>query len=145
DGGMGRGLYETQPVYRRALEGCAAVFDAETGASLLEVMYGSRGELLSQTAYTQPALFALEWSLAEMWRSWGVRPSAVIGHSVGGFAAACVAGAMDWRDAIKLGTARGRVVQDLPAGGGVGGGTGAARGGGGGVKNGGGGGGVGGV
>src|SRR5215467_3170398 len=115
--GMGRGLYETQPVYRRALEGCAAVFDAETGASLLEVMYGSRGELLSQTAYTQPALFALEWSLAEMWRSWGVRPSAVIGHSVGEFAAACVAGAMDWRDAIKLVTARGRLMQDLPAGG----------------------------
>jgi acyl transferase domain-containing protein/SAM-dependent methyltransferase/acyl carrier protein/NADP-dependent 3-hydroxy acid dehydrogenase YdfG len=111
--GMGRGLYDTQPVFRRALDACAEIADIP----LLEVMYGSKGDLLSQTAYTQPALFALEWSLAELWRSWGVRPSAVMGHSVGEFAAACVAGAMDWRDAMRLVTARGRLMQSLPASG----------------------------
>jgi acyl transferase domain-containing protein/acyl carrier protein/protein-L-isoaspartate O-methyltransferase len=111
--GMSRSLYETQPVFRRALEACAEITDIP----LLEAMYGNKGDLLNQTAYTQPALFALEWSLAEMWRSWGVTPSAVIGHSVGEFAAACVAGAMDWRDAMRLVTARGRLMQSLPEGG----------------------------
>jgi acyl transferase domain-containing protein/acyl carrier protein len=115
--GMGRGLYETQPAFRRTLQACAEAFDKDSEASLLEVIYGSRTELLNQTQYTQPALFALEWSLAEMWRSWGVVPAAVQGHSVGEFAAACVAGALDWRDAMRLVAARGRLMQQLPAGG----------------------------
>ena len=125
--GMGRGLYESEPVFRDALDRCAAVFDDVTGESLLEVVYPSGemhkqkdeddGELstatnlLDQTQYTQPALFALEWSLAELWRSRGVVPSAVLGHSVGEISAACVAGIMTMETAMELTIERSRLMQ----------------------------------
>ena len=67
--------------------------------------------LLGQTRYTQPALFALEWSLAELWRSRGVVPSAVLGHSVGEIAAACVAGVMSMETAMELTVQRSRLMQ----------------------------------
>jgi acyl transferase domain-containing protein/acyl-CoA synthetase (AMP-forming)/AMP-acid ligase II/acyl carrier protein len=110
--GMARGLYETQPVFREALDRCA-----EIEPKLLDVLYGSVSGEIDQTEHTQPALFAIEWALAQMWQSWGIRPSAVLGHSVGEFVAACVAGAMDWKDGLRLVLARGRLMQSLPAGG----------------------------
>ena len=94
---MGRALYESQPAFRAALDACDELLRAaaRTAAALGAVSGGRRGVACStQTAYTQPALFALEYALAELWRSWGVEPAAVLGHSVGEYVAACVAGVL---------------------------------------------------
>ncbi|HEX8456607.1 MAG TPA: amino acid adenylation domain-containing protein, partial [Pyrinomonadaceae bacterium] len=115
---MGRRLYETQPTFRRALERCDEVLGADLPAPLLSVLYAGadaeRAEKLNETAYTQPALFALEFALCELWRSWGIEPDAVVGHSIGEYAAACVAGVLSLEDALKLVAARGRLMQALP-------------------------------
>ena len=117
--GMGQGLYEAEPVFRDALDQCEAVFTDATGESLLEVMHRSRAEdvnpgqagHLRQTQYAQPALFALEWSLAELWRSRGVVPNMVVGHSVGEIVAACVAGVMTMETGMELTVQRSRLMQ----------------------------------
>ncbi|MFL5358353.1 SDR family NAD(P)-dependent oxidoreductase [Archangium sp.] len=115
--GMGRRLYETSAVFRDALERCAARLKPKL--DLFSVLYPKDGvpSPIDQTAYSQPALFALEYALAELWRSWGVVPDAVMGHSVGEFAAACVAGILSMEDALELIAERGRLMQALPAGG----------------------------
>ncbi len=109
--GMGQQLYRSQPVFRRVLEECGEMLREELEEPLLEVLWGSRTELLGQTAYTQPALFALEYGLAELWRSWGVEPAMVAGHSVGEYVAACVAGVYGVEAGLKLIAARGRLMQ----------------------------------
>jgi acyl transferase domain-containing protein/acyl carrier protein len=115
--GMGRRLYETEPSFRAALDRCDELLRPHLKESLLSVVYPPSGAspLLDQTAYTQPAIFALEYALAQMWGSWGVTPGAVIGHSVGEYAAACVAGVFSLEDALKLVAVRGRLMQGLPA------------------------------
>jgi acyl transferase domain-containing protein len=124
--GMGRDLFETQPVFRRELERCAEILKPLLDKSVLEVLFADRGELkgesrspdlLDETQYTQPALFALEYALAAMWRSWGVEPVAVLGHSVGEYVAACVAGVFSLEDGLRLIAERGRLMATLPAGG----------------------------
>ena len=119
--GMGRGLYASQPVFRAALDRCAAILATHLDRPLLDVIFAEPGSaaagLLDQTAYTQPALVALEYALAELWRSWGVSPSAVVGHSVGEYAAAIVAGVLSLEDGLALVAARGRLMGALPAGG----------------------------
>ena len=115
--GMGRELYETQPVFRAVLEECERVLRPVLAEPLLKVLYGAAGELLEQTAYTQPALFAIECALAELWKSWGIRPAAVLGHSVGEYAAACVAGLYSLEEGLKLIAERGRRMQELPGAG----------------------------
>lgn len=108
--GMARRLYETQPVFRVVLDRCARALDGLRQESLLSVLWGDSSELLSRTDYTQPALFALEVALAETWRSWGAAPDAVLGHSVGEYAAACVAGVFSIEDGLRLIAARGGLM-----------------------------------
>jgi myxalamid-type polyketide synthase MxaB len=117
--GMGRTLYETQPTFRQALERCDEWLRAYRERSLLSVLYpsGADESLLDQTGYTQPALFAFEYALAELWKSWGIVPSAVMGHSVGEYAAACVAGVFSPEDGLRLIAERARLMQALPPGG----------------------------
>lgn len=119
--GMGRQLYETQPVFREALEACDQLLQSDLQPSLLAVLYPENGasNYLRQTAYTQPAIFALEYALFQLWQFWGIRPTVVMGHSVGEYVAACVAGVFSWQDGLRLIAARGRLMQALPAGGGM--------------------------
>jgi len=109
--GMGRELYAAQPVFRRALDRCADELKGEFEEPLPEVLWGRATDRLDRTAYTQPALFALEYALAELWMSWGITPSAVLGHSVGEYVAACVAGVYSLGDGLKLMAARARLMQ----------------------------------
>ncbi|TSC24492.1 type I polyketide synthase [Corallococcus sp. Z5C101001] len=116
--GMGRQLYETQPAFRRILDTCAEVVRPHLERPLLDALFAPSGDgALDETGYTQPALFALEYALAQLWREFGVEPSMVMGHSVGEYAAACVAGVFSFEDGLKLICARGRLMQRLPPGG----------------------------
>ncbi|NJK47853.1 aminotransferase class I/II-fold pyridoxal phosphate-dependent enzyme, partial [Candidatus Gracilibacteria bacterium] len=114
--GMGRELYQSQPVFRHAIDKCAAILQPYLEKPLLEVLYpeSEASNLLDETAYTQPALFAIEYALYELWKSWGITPTAVMGHSVGEYIAACVAGVFSLEDGLKLIAARGRLMQQLP-------------------------------
>jgi acyl transferase domain-containing protein/acyl-CoA synthetase (AMP-forming)/AMP-acid ligase II/acyl carrier protein len=115
---MGRELYETQPLFREIMVQCDQILQSYLEIPLLELLYGENKEdnkkLLSQTKYTQPALFAIEYALAKLWQSWGIEPTVVIGHSAGEYAAACVAGVFSLADGLKLIAERGRLVQALP-------------------------------
>jgi acyl transferase domain-containing protein len=121
--GMGRQLYETQPTFRKALDRCDELLRPYLKQPLLSVLYPAAGAeadaeaLLNQTGYTQPVLFAIEYALATLWRSWGIEPSAVMGHSVGEYVGACIAGVFSLEDGLKLIAERGRLMQALPEGG----------------------------
>lgn len=117
--GMGRALYETQPVFREAVEAADAALREPLGESIVDALYGpdASDERLSQTKYTQAGLFALQYALGTLWMDWGVQPSAAAGHSIGEYAAACLAGVLSLDDAACLVAHRGRLMQSLPAGG----------------------------
>ncbi|WP_434383093.1 aminotransferase class III-fold pyridoxal phosphate-dependent enzyme [Melittangium boletus] len=112
--GMGRALYETEPTFRAALERCEALLRPSLERPLLSVLYPAPGEAtpLEQPSYAQPALFAVEYALAETWRAWGIEPAVVVGHSLGEYAAAVVAGVLDLEEAARLTAARGRLMQE---------------------------------
>lgn len=137
--GMGKQLYETQPLFREIIERCDDYL-RKTGLSpykeksLLEVLYPEGIEtsqsstanplairnpqpeergLIDETAYAQPALFAVEYALAELWKSWGVEPDALLGHSLGEYIAACFAGVFSFEDGLKLIVERARLMQEL--------------------------------
>ncbi|MFT7691649.1 MAG: acyl transferase domain-containing protein/acyl carrier protein [Candidatus Latescibacterota bacterium] len=113
--GMGRELYATQPEFRRVLAACDASLRGVLKRPLLEVIYSATDSThLDETAYTQPALFALECALARMWQSWGIEPRVLMGHSIGEYAAACIAGVFSLEEGLKLVAARGRLMQALP-------------------------------
>jgi microcystin synthetase protein McyG len=113
---MGRQLYEYEPVFRAAIDRCDQILQSVLNPGLLELLYGSGTELLNETRFTQPATFALQFALAELWRAWGVEPSVVLGHSVGEYAAACVAGIYSLEDGLRLIAERGRLTGGLPRG-----------------------------
>lgn len=119
---MGRGLYEQEAVFRQQLDQVCDLLRPLLGFDLRAVLYPPVGEeetataQLRQTAVTQPALFAIEYALAQQWRAWGIQPQAMMGHSIGEYVAACLAGVFSLADALKLVVVRGRLMQTVPAG-----------------------------
>jgi natural product biosynthesis luciferase-like monooxygenase protein len=114
--GMGRQLYDTEPTFRKTLDYCDSILSPYFEHSLLDILYASAANesLLDETAYTQPILFAIEYALAQLWKSWGIKPSVVIGHSLGEYVAACVAEVFSLEDGLKLIAERSRLIQALP-------------------------------
>ncbi len=110
--GMGRELWESSPVFRAAVERCASFWKQQTGESLEAVLYGG-GDSLQQARHAQPALFSLEYGLSELWRSWGIEPSVVLGHSLGEYVAAVVAGIFSLEDGLRLVHARAELMDSL--------------------------------
>ncbi|HEY4160406.1 MAG TPA: amino acid adenylation domain-containing protein [Polyangiaceae bacterium] len=120
--GMGKAIYELEPVFKRAVDTCAEVLRPLLGRDLRAVMFPSPSDAASaeaslrQTMFTQPALFTVEYALASLWQSWGIEPSLLVGHSVGEFVAACLAGVFSLEAAVELVGQRGRLMQALPSG-----------------------------
>jgi non-ribosomal peptide synthase protein (TIGR01720 family) len=114
--GMARGLYAGEPVFRAEMDRCAAILRPHLGLDVREVISGDDADRLRQTALTQPALFAVEYAVARQWMHWGIEPEAMLGHSVGEYVAACLAGVFSLEDALALVAERGRLMQALPSG-----------------------------
>jgi len=119
---MGLNLYQHEPLFRETVDRCAIGLKPWLGLDLRDILYPQTGDeetataQLKQTQFTQPALFTIEYALAQLWQSWGIEPQGMIGHSIGEFVAACRAGVFSLEDALKLVATRGRLVQELPAG-----------------------------
>lgn len=121
--GMGRELYEQEPVFRAEADRCFELMPDAIGKQVKQVLYPSGGEadedasdLINRTDIAQPVIFTVEYALAKLMMDWGVRPQAMIGHSIGEYAAACLAGVFPLEDAIRLVTLRGQLMQSLPGG-----------------------------
>jgi myxalamid-type polyketide synthase MxaB len=115
--GMGRQLYDTQPLFRQVLDHCDQLLRPYLKHSLLSILYPEMGATLylDNTAYSQPALFALEYALAQLWQSWGIEPTLVMGFGVGEYVAACIAGVFSLEDGLRLVSERGKLMQQLPS------------------------------
>ncbi|MCP4657047.1 MAG: amino acid adenylation domain-containing protein, partial [bacterium] len=119
---MGRGLYETEPLFRREVDRCAELFVPRLGVDLRRLMYPKEGESeeaarqLARIRLGQPALYVIEYALARLWMAWGIRPAAMIGHSVGEYVAGCLAGVFSLEDAVRLVARRSSLMEELPAG-----------------------------
>lgn len=120
--GMGRALFDAEPVFREALSLCTTLLKPALGFDLLDVIHApdhQREEMtarLKDTSLAQPAIFAIAYALAKQWDHWGIRPDVMVGHSIGEFAAATIAGVMDLPDALGLIALRGRLMAGLPGG-----------------------------
>ncbi|MDZ8188308.1 MAG: type I polyketide synthase [Nostoc sp. ChiSLP02] len=112
---MGRQLYETQPEFRKWLERCENILGSELKQPLIEILYPQTrtNSPLNETSYSQPALFAVEYALFQLWKSWGIEPSVVMGHGVGEYVAACVAGIFTLEEGLQLVAQRGRLLETL--------------------------------
>lgn len=119
---MGREIYETDPAFREQVDRCSGILKPLLDFDLRRMLYPDEGERegavqqLNQTACTQPALFVLEYALASLWMDWGIQPHSMIGHSIGEYVAACLAGVFSLEDALRVVAIRGRLIQSMPAG-----------------------------
>lgn len=119
---MGRELYETEPIFREHIDNCCGLLKSHLSFDLRTILYPSEqqtqaaAQQLQQTHITQPALFVIEYALAQLWMAWGISPVAMIGHSIGEYVAATLAGVFSLEDALALVAARGRLMQQLPTG-----------------------------
>jgi amino acid adenylation domain-containing protein len=120
--GMGRAVYEREPVFRQHLDAAARLLEPQLGLDLRQLLYpaperrAAADERLRRTRFAQPALFVVEYALARLWEGWGVAPRALLGHSLGEYVAACLAGVFALPDALTLVAARGRLIDELPGG-----------------------------
>ncbi|WP_437755172.1 type I polyketide synthase [Sorangium sp. So ce1389] len=119
---MGRDLYETEPVFRAEVDACAARLERHLGTDIRKVLFPAPADRedaarrLDRTSMTQPALFVVEYALARLWMAWGLTPDAMLGHSVGEYVAACLAGCLSLDDALALVAARGQLMEATPEG-----------------------------
>jgi acyl transferase domain-containing protein/glutamate-1-semialdehyde aminotransferase len=119
---MGLSFYQDEPVFRDIIDRSAAILQPLLGLDIRSILYPTTTDAeaaaisLAQTCFTQPALFVVEYALAQLWQSWGVIPQATIGHSIGEFVSACLAGVFSLEDALLLVANRGRMMWDLPRG-----------------------------
>ena len=112
---MSRQLFETQPTFRAALTECAELLKTYIDIPLFDILFpDGESEWLEKMTYGQPALFAVEYALAQLWLSWGIKPTAVLGHSVGEYVAATISGVFSLDDGLKMVCARGRLMDSLP-------------------------------
>lgn len=118
--GMGRELYETEPIFRQTVTYCDQILRSYLEKPLLEVLYpvdsAKNAQQIHEMAYMQPALFVIEYALAKLWQSWGIQPDMVMGHSAGEYVAACLAGVFSLEDGLKLITKRGQLMQSTAEG-----------------------------
>lgn len=120
--GMGNDLYRDEPVFRDEIDRCADILLPHLSLDLRKVLYPDdadrewAAELVTRTRITQPALFAVEYALAKLWMSWGVAPAGMVGHSLGEYVAACMAGVFSLDDALELVALRGKLMDGLPEG-----------------------------
>ncbi|MDL5057348.1 type I polyketide synthase [Geitlerinema calcuttense] len=117
---MGKELYQTEPLFRQQIDRCSQLLQPHLNLDLRQVLYpdastDTTGQL-QQTAITQPALFAVEYALAQLWMAWGIRPQAMAGHSIGEYVAACLAGVFSLEEALSLVATRGQLMQQMPPG-----------------------------
>jgi amino acid adenylation domain-containing protein/non-ribosomal peptide synthase protein (TIGR01720 family) len=119
---MAKEVYQTEPAFRQQVDLCCELLQPHLRFDLRNVIYPTleqtdeAAQKLKQTFITQPALFTVEYALAKLWMKWGVNPAALIGHSIGEYVAACLAGVFSLKDALALVAARGRLMQSLPGG-----------------------------
>ncbi|MEH2030413.1 MAG: SDR family oxidoreductase [Nostoc sp.] len=119
---MGKELYQTEPIFQQQVDLCCQLLQPHLGLDLRSLIYPNESESkaaaerLQQTDITQPALFVIEYTIAKLWMSWGISPQTMIGHSIGEYVAACLAGVFALEDALAIVAIRGRLMQQLPAG-----------------------------
>lgn len=111
--GMGKDLYNRFEVFKDAIDECDKFYIDLEGLSLKDILFDTKHTKVNQTRYTQPSIFAFEYALAQLWLSLNVQPSVMMGHSIGEYVAACLAGVFNLQDAIKLVSARGRLMEEL--------------------------------
>jgi phthiocerol/phenolphthiocerol synthesis type-I polyketide synthase E len=115
--GMGADLYDTETIYREAIDRCATILNPHLGLDIRKIIFaGENDATINETRFVQPALFATEYALASLWMSWGISPSAMLGHSIGEYVAAHLSGVLSLENACAVVATRGRLMQALPHG-----------------------------